>query len=78
MLEKEFKFYLTHQKELVEKYNGKYLVIKEEEVVQACNTMDEAYEWGITNYELGTFLIQYCDAGKNSYTQEFHSRAIFT
>lgn len=77
MLEKEFKYYVDHQDELVKKYNGKFLVIKDEKVMQACDTMDKAYDWGIANYELGTFLIQLCNPGKNSYTQEFHSRAVF-
>ena len=33
MLEKEFTYYLDHQSELVEKYNGKFLVIKGEDVI---------------------------------------------
>lgn len=33
MLEREFTYYLSNQEELVKKYRGKFLVIKNEEVV---------------------------------------------
>jgi len=32
MLSNEFKYYLDHQQELVEKYMGKFLIIKDAEV----------------------------------------------
>ncbi len=78
MLNKEFKYYLDHQMELVEKYNGKVLVIKEEKVVGVFNTEIEAYFDCIKKYEPGTFLIQQCTPGMDSYTQTFHSRVIFS
>ncbi len=33
MLEKEFKYYLDHQKDLIEKYKGRYVVIRNDEVI---------------------------------------------
>jgi len=41
------------------------------------NTQEEAYIKTIKDHELGTFLIQECLPGEDSYTQTFHSRAIF-
>ncbi len=73
-LEKEFQFYKAHQKELLEKYEGRYLVIKGEEVVGDYGSEIEAYERAQEKYALGTFLIQYCLSGEGSYTQTFHSR----
>jgi hypothetical protein len=35
MLRKEFGYYASHQNELVEKYKGKYLVIKNEKVIHS-------------------------------------------
>jgi len=76
-LEEEFKYYLDHQKELVEKYNGKFIVIKNLEVIGAFDSEIEAIEKTSKDYELGTFLVQKCEAGTDSYTQTYHSRAIF-
>jgi hypothetical protein len=77
MLEKEFQYYLDHQSELVQKYNGKFLVIKDEEVISVFDTDEEAYFQTTQKFEPGTFLIQYCETGDSSYTQTFHSRVVF-
>ncbi|MFH1319599.1 MAG: DUF5678 domain-containing protein [Bacteroidota bacterium] len=77
MLEKEFKYYLDHQEELVKKYNGKFLVIIGEEVVGDHDSFEDALAESQHKYKLGTFLIQQCLPGEDSYTQTFHTRAIF-
>lgn len=77
MLEKEFKFYVSHQKELVEKHNGKFLVIVGEEVVGVYDSFEDALTESQKKYQSGTFLIQECLPGEDSYTQTFHTRAIF-
>ncbi len=77
MLEKEFKYYIDNQAELVKKYNGKYIIIKANEVVGSFDTEEKAYNFAIGKYELGTFLIQFCSPGNENYSQTFHSRAIF-
>lgn len=77
MLEKEFKYYVSHQKELVEKYNGKFLVIIGEEVVSVYDSFEDAIKQSQKKYQLGIFLIQQCLPGEDSYTQTFHTRAIF-
>ena len=73
-LESEFQYYIDHQNELVSKYEGKFIVIKNQGVVGVYNTEIEAYESSQKQYELGTFLIQKVEAGKSNYTQTFHSR----
>ena len=77
-LQKEFEYFKKHQKELVEKYEGKFLVIKDEAVQGAYSTELEAYNESQKKFELGTFLIQQCLPGQESYTQTFHSRVIFS
>lgn len=77
MLEKEFTYYLNNQSEFVKKYAGKFIVIKDEEVVGAFDSHLEAYENSVKKYELGLFLIQHCEPGSDSYTQTFHSRVFF-
>lgn len=76
-LEKEFKFYLNHQEEFVKEYKGKFLVIKDQKIIGIYDTEKDAYTESSTKYELGTFLIQHCLPGDNSYKQTFHSRVMF-
>ena len=77
MLSKEFKYYLENQTELLKKYKGKVLVIKDQQVVDVYDSYDEAVFGAAKKYELGTFLVQECTEGEDAYTQTFHSRVIF-
>jgi hypothetical protein len=77
MLDKEFKYYKEHQKELVEKYNDKFIVIIDENVVGVFDTELKAYTEAKKNHPVGTFLIQRVLSGTDSYTQTFHSRVTF-
>ena len=72
MLDKEFNWYLSHQEELVEQYNGKHLVIRDEKVVGSYNSTLDAYTESKKKYKLGTFLIQLCTPGDSAYTKTFH------
>ena len=76
-LEKEFQFYLDNQAGLAKKYLGKYIVIKEGKVIGAFESEIEALEKTATEHEVGTFLVQKCEPGKDSYTQTYHSRVAF-
>ena len=74
MLEKEFQYYIRNQNRLVKKYRGKFIVIKNQKVIGIYDTDIEAYKKAQEDHKLGTFLIQPCMAGNESYTQTFHSR----
>jgi hypothetical protein len=76
-LEKEFKYYIDHQDELVQKYNCKYIVIKNEKVIGAYDSPLVAIRETVKTEKLGTFLVQKCGPGKDNYTQTFHSRVSF-
>jgi hypothetical protein len=76
-LENEFKFYLENQSELVKKYNGKYIVIKNSEIIGVFDSEIDAVQKTSEHHELGTFLVQKCEPGKESYTQTYHSRVFF-
>lgn len=76
MLENLFEYYLANQDELVKQYNGKHIVLVDNKIVGAFDTMEEAYNFAESNYELGTFLIQLCTPGNEAYTQTFHSRVV--
>ena len=73
-LKKEFNYYLEHQDEFVKEYNGKFIVIKDCEVIGAFDSELEAINKTSEKYELGTFLVQKCEPGRESYSQTYHSR----
>ena len=75
-LEKEFKYFLDHQKELVEQYGDKFIVIKNQEVIGVYASESEAFTETQKKHALGTFLIQECKPGTDVYTQTFHSRVL--
>ena len=76
-LEKEFKYYLDNQKQLVKEYLNKYIVIKNNTIIGAYDSEMDAYNETLKNHKLGTFLIQHCLPGEESHTTTFHSRVIF-
>ena len=77
-LEKEFKYYIKNQNKLVKQYNNKCIVIKNKKVIGVYDSEAEAVQETSKNETLGTFLVQKCTPGKESYTQTYHSRVIFT
>ncbi len=76
-LDREFDYYLTHQKELVEKYNGKFIVIRDQQVIGAYDSELDAIQTTAEQYEMGTFLVQKCEPGSESYTQTYHCAVAF-
>jgi len=75
-LEKEFKYYLKNQDELVKKYKGKVIVIKNEKVIGVYDSEAEAVQETSKNEPLGTFLVQKCTPGKKDYTVTYHSKSL--
>ncbi|MBA7684336.1 hypothetical protein ES703_92729 [subsurface metagenome] len=71
-LEKEFKYYLDNQDELVKKYKGKVIVIKNKKVIGVYDSEVEAVRETSKNEPLGTFLVQKCTPGKADYTVTLH------
>jgi hypothetical protein len=61
-------FFIAHQDELVEEYNGKILIICNQHVEGACDTVLEACAEGDRRFGKGNFSIQKCIAGPKAYT----------
>jgi len=74
VLQKDFEFYLGKQNEFVHKYPGRFLLIRDAKLVDNFETEIEAIRAGLKQFEPGTFLVQRCEPGTESYTQTFHSR----
>ena len=77
-LEKEFKFYLDHHDEMVEKYDGKVIVIKDGDVLGTYDSELAAVTETRKTYDLGTFLVQRVSPGNADISQTFHSRVAFS
>lgn len=75
-LEKEFDYYLENQDKLVEKYGGRIIVIKDCKVIGVYESVLEGIEKTAEQHELGSFLVQRCEPGSESYTQTYHSRVV--
>lgn len=73
MFEAELRFFITHQKEFVEKYNGKVLVLRGDELVGVYGSPLEAYTEAQKQFPLGTFMIQPCAPGPEAYTVTLHT-----
>ncbi len=78
LLRKEFQYYLDHQDELVEEYDGKVVVIKDGQVIGVYDEDIEAVTATIKEHELGTFLVKRVAPGTESHTQVYHSRVRVT
>ena len=77
-LQKEFDFYLANQAEMVEKYHGKFIVIKDGIVVGEYDDEMTAVTETQKSHALGTFLVQKVSEGDTEYTQTFHSRVVLS
>jgi len=76
-LQKEFEYYVANQADLVAKHGGKFVVIKGEKVIGVFDDQIEAIKETSKTNAPGTFLVQKCVPGSDSYTETFHSRVIF-
>jgi hypothetical protein len=59
-MNKNYEYFSDNLKELVKKYAGKFVVIKNQNVISSYDTFDEAYTITIMTEELGDFIIQHC------------------
>ena len=78
LLKDDFEYYLDHQSEFAEKYEGKYIVIKNRRVLGTYDDEMEAVEKTARKHELGTFLVQECSSDPDSTIETFHSRVGFS
>lgn len=68
MLQDELDFFIANQDELVRKYQGKVLVLRNREVVGVFDTPLDAYLDAESRFEPGTYAIQRCTPGPEAYT----------
>ena len=75
-LKTEFQFYINNQEELVEKYDGKFIIIKGEKVLGDYDDEDTAIIETLKEHKPGTFMVHKVGPGEENYTQTFRSRVV--
>ena len=77
MLDKEFNYYLSHQSELLPKYENQYITIVGDQVVGAYASAAEALYASDAKYAPGTCLIRLCTPGNGAYSVRAYSRVCY-
>ena len=74
-LKKNLEWYIANQQELSKEYNGKILLIVDQHLVNAFDSMASAYEEATKAYSPGTFTLQPCSPNPESYLATLYSPA---
>jgi len=74
-LEEDYKYFLDNKSRLVKDHDGKFVVIKNKQVIGSYDNQVEAYTETTKNHKPGTFVIQYCSPHGDN-TQIFQTRVI--
>lgn len=70
---KEFQYYLENQLEMVDKYDGRVIVLKNNQVIGEYATVPEAVYTTRKEHPMGTFLVQRVSKGSKDYTVKLGS-----
>lgn len=74
-LKEEFEHYLAHKEDLLARYPGKFIVIKDKEVIGVHEDRLVAIKETMKEHELGSFLVQ--EVTPEGEVACFHSRVVF-
>ena len=78
LINKNYDWFKKNLNELVKKYNGLYVVVKNNSVIASYNSFDEAFVDMSEKEQPGTFIIQLCTLDSEKTTQTFFTnRASF-
>lgn len=73
-LDKEYDYFLSHEKELKEKYLGKVVVIRDNTILGYYDSENEAIADTEKKFPLGTFLVKKIEEARDGKIMRFHSR----
>ena len=78
MLKQDYQFFESNRDELSKKYPNMYLIIKNNQVLFALNTLSEAIDKAAEQgLEEGSYLLQYCDKKGRGMVCTYRTRAYF-
>jgi hypothetical protein len=67
-IDDQFQFFVDNQEKLVNKHEGKVIVLHDRKVRGAFDDYLEAYLYGKKHFEPGSFIVQKCIRGDAAYT----------
>ena len=73
----DYDFFINNLAKLYKEYGHRFLVIKNERVIGAYHSFDDAYTDTIKTEDLGTFLIQECVENPDDLIMHFSSNIEF-
>lgn len=73
----DYQYFIDNRDKLCEQHAGKFLVIKNREILGSYDDKVTAYLETSKEHEAGTFIIQECNPDVDIPVQMFHSRAVF-
>lgn len=75
MADINYDYFIAHFEELYSLYKDKFVVIKNEKVLNIYDGFDKAFVETVKTEDIGTFLIQHCTK-ENSSFGNFHSNNV--
>ena len=75
VLDREFEFYQKNKESILSKYENRFVVILNDQIIGIYDDRIEAIDETIKTHELGTFLVQHAVRGDDE--AFFHSRVFF-
>ena len=69
----DFNWFTDNYDNIYSQYGECYVVIKDKCILGTYNSFYDGIEDAKKTYELGTFIIQYCDGTRSAYTTEIYS-----
>ena len=74
---KNFDYFIEHLDEFLKEHYGKFVVVKDEEVLGFYDSFDEAIEEALKEYEIGTFIVQECVNNERSANTFYSNNVCF-
>lgn len=72
-----FRYYIDNQEDFVNKYNGKVVVLKDNDVIGVYDNEWLAFEETKKSHEPGSFIVQSVSPGDEAYTVSVASNFVF-
>ena len=76
LADKSYEWFKNNLPELVKTYDGQYVVVKDESVIAAYPSFDEALVNTVKTETPGTFIIQLCSLDKEKTTPMFYTSRV--
>ena len=64
LLDRQYQYYQNNREKLLKKYDGQFIVIHNEKVVDSFGSERDAYIYSVQHFKIGTFFIKEISSDK--------------